>query len=238
MPNYRTSVLKDFSIVRKAFFQVYKDDGFYEVGEAMLNRKFKFKKQFPVQINPNEIKIDYGDAKKIKRDRNDIAAAINYEVPFNQYDNTDSEPAPVNISLKYDIYDEYNARTINGAIPKNEISLHSDKKTTSLDELRVYAGNVKYRIMFIWGEIHIFGFLNNLSITYDAFSCWGEPLKASAEIKIERQILGFNDKNIEIDPFDIRCHATLGTEKNEAKVYTKFEDRAMRAALLANGALR
>ncbi len=243
--NYRTSVLNDFSSVRKAFFQIYKDKGAESstasliTSKQQLNREFEFVEQFPVQINPNELKLDfYGDSKKRMAD-----VPIDTEdcqgIPLYNEKDLRFDTGGVDIDLKYNVYDEYKARTVDGAIPGNEISLHSDGKTiTSLEKLREYAGNRSgYYTMFIWGEIHIFGFMEKLNVTYESFSRWGEPLSATVQTTIARQPLGYNKEGIELDPLD--CEKVLGkTGIAKAKSYTVDEDTAMRVQLLATNALR
>lgn len=238
--SYRTSVLNDFSTVRKAFFQVYHDEGYkhpsFAFSKEMVNRNFKFVDQFPVQLNPNSLHLDYYG--KSKQQLKPIDSRFCAGVPLRTPDPSGGGNAgEVSIELKYNIYDEYNARTMNGAIPGSEISLHSDgQKVTSLEELRKYAGRFEYYTMFIWGDIHIFGFLEDLKVDYTAFSCWGEPLTATANITIQRQGLEYDKNGIEKDPLD--CINTLGSGIVEARFYRMEYDIAMRVGLLATNALR
>lgn len=52
-PNYRTYVLNDFSLVRKAVFYVRVDGGFKDI-------KYRIAESLPVQINPSSISQKVG----------------------------------------------------------------------------------------------------------------------------------------------------------------------------------
>lgn len=236
--DYRTSVLNDFSAVSKAFFQIYHDEGIPTMnpGDNMLNRQFKYKKEFPVQINPNTLRLDYyATSKQQRRDAEvPLPAAGCIAVPMVETDRR-FDAGHVDITLDYNIFDEYNARTMYGYVPGTGISLHSDGKgITSLEELRRYAGREGYYAMFIWGEIHVFGLFEKLNVTYNAFSRWGEPLRASAEVTIDRQPLGYDSDGIELDPLSLTCSSLLGRGKVEAEEVTLKE----KAKILATDALR
>lgn len=235
---YRTSVLNDFSAVSKAFFQIYHDEGIPTMspGDNMLNRQFKYITDFPVQINPNDIKLDYyATSKQQRRDAEaPLPPAGCISVPMVETDRS-FDAGSVSISLDYNIFDEYNARTMYGYVPGTEISLHSDGKgITSLEELRKYAGREKYYAMFIWGEIHIFGFFKDLDVTYSAFSRWGEPLRAAVQVNILRQPLGYDGDGIEFDPLSLKCAQILGRGKAQAEKNIIKE----KAEILATLALR
>lgn len=242
--DYRTSVLNDFSCVRKAFFQVYQASGHKtfpgKTSDRILNVGFDPIEIFPVQINPNSISLDYYDSNKLSKATDaSIYAGGPASIPL-RYDNRgDINPGSVDLTLRYDIYDEYNARTMNGSIPENEISLHSDSNNspiTSLQKLRQYAGNTgRYFVLFTWGEIHVFGLLSSLDITYESFSRWGNPLSATTRVTINRQPLAYDSDGIEQDPFD--C-PQLQTGTVQAGAYRKYHDTAMRVQLTASNALR
>lgn len=241
--DYRTSVLNDFSCVRKAFFQVYQASGHKtfpgKVNDRILEMGFDPIEIFPVQINPNSISLDYYAAKQQKTPDASIYAGGPASIPL-RYDNRgDINPGSVDLTLRYNIYDEYSARTMNGSIPENEISLHSDNNDspiTSLQKLRQYAGNTgHYFVLFTWGEIHIFGLLSSLDITYESFSRWGNPLSATTRVTIDRQPLAYDSDGIEQDPFD--C-PQLKTGTVAASAYRKYHDAAMRVQLTASNALR
>ena len=242
--DYRTSVLNDFSCVRKAFFQIYQVNG----GKTFkgtdysrtLNYTFEPIEIFPVQINPNSIRLDYYDSDKLSKATDaPISSDEHTSIPLKSDNRGDINPGSVELTLEYNIYDEYNARTMNGSIPENEISLHSDNNNspiTSLQKLREYTGNVgHYFVLFTWGEIHIFGLLNSLDVSYHSFSRWGNPLSATAMLRIDRQPLMYYANGIEKDPLD--C-PQLQTGAAKASAYRKYHDTAMRVQLTASNALR
>lgn len=215
---YCTSVLNDFGFVQKALFQVYRREGKspstgIKSNGRSANLKFEYKEQFPVQINPTDINFDYGKG-SLKNDKSRVE--VLQSLGGIDLISTDYNAGTVSIPLTYNIYDEYNARTANGAVTvADSISLHSSTHT-SLAKLRAYAGLPDYFVLFRWGEIHIFGFLESLSVTYSVYSCWGEPLVGTATATIARQPLEFDSDGIEKDPCSCtQLKITTGTAEAE-----------------------
>ena len=60
---------------------------------------------------------------------------------------------------------------------------------TSLPNLIQYAEEGKYYAYFCWGDIRKFGLLSGVSVEYTAFSPWGQPLKAEADVHITPEYL-------------------------------------------------
>ncbi len=236
---YRTSVLNDFSFVQKAYFYVYEKDGPYaSANEHQYPDGFAYKEFFPVQINPNTLSLNYGSNKlpgvNVSLAQQDEGASGGFPIisPRNRY-----STGSLQISLEYNIYDEYNARTMNGSIPQNNISLHTGNHT-SLEKLRNLAGTDRY-VLFKWGEIQYFGALQSVNITYNVFSPWGEPLAANATIDIAHQPLAFHDsgieKGIEIDP--LNCPQLKKMDITD-KLKIEKQEKATTAGLLASNAMR
>lgn len=239
---YCTSVLNDFGFVKKALFQVYRIGKIKKVtgtGQKYLDREFKYEEQFPVQINPNDINYDfsYGKDRLFTGKRNSRSEKT---VSMEGVDLVETRgsfsPGSASMSLTYNIYDEYNAITSNGAVSIGEdISLHSGNHT-SLSKLREYAGIPDYFVLFRWGEMHIFGFLENVDISYSVYSPWGQPLVGEAKIDIARQPLGFDSKGRELDPCDCpQIKNTKGTAEAKKFDYTY---KAMRSVYQGINAVR
>ncbi len=235
--SYCTSVLNDFSFVQKAYFYVYEKDGPYaSANEHQCSICFAYKEFFPVQINPKSLTLNYGSDKlpgvsaSIEQQDEGTSGGFPIISPRNRY-----STGSLQISLDYNIYDEYNARTMNGSIPGtgNSISLHAGNHT-SLEELRNLAGTNRY-VLFKWGEIQYFGALHSVDITYDAFSPWGEPLAASATIDIAHQPLAYNGSGIEIDPLE--CPQLKKMDITD-KLKIEKQEKATTAGLLASNAMR
>ena len=236
---YRTSVLMDFSCVKKAYFHVYQRNNPYTGTRHAADAPYSFDyiESFPVQINPNSLTLDYGNDKKMTREQ-PLASVGKDSVPvvepYRGY-----SPGSLRITLEYNIYDEYNARTMNGGIPQNSISLYTGNPT-SLDQVRLIAGNIQRKyVLFKWGPIHYFGALESVNITYNVFSPWGEPLAASAIVEIAHQPLAFGKDGVEIDPEDCKDHLkATPTQRFELHQHEVRENSSVAIGLSATNALR
>lgn len=239
--NYRTSVLNDFSIVSKAVFYIMKENsglfsGTYGrvTGESPL----------PVQINPAELSFSYGDEKKDTRYYRglNLTKEAGMEPPILKMPNS-SLGGELKIDLKYDIYDEYFVRTMDGLVTSSllgtdssEMSLMSES-ATSLKRLTDFAGLPGYYVLFVWGNISYFGLLNDVQVNYYAFSRWGDPLKANASVVIKKCPLKYDEKTgLEKPPMESGQIDTIS--KTFIKSYTKTSDILNKAALVATQALR
>lgn len=220
--SYRTYVLNDFSAVSKAVFYIFE--------ESVSTGYLESKAQLPVQINPSKISGTVGDSKIafVKDESGETHAALKSHTKS-------EEDNKFEIELIYDIYDEYNARTMNGISNVsliNDLSL-ADTKTTSLENLKRLAGDTRYRTLFLWGKIQIFGILSQVSFDYTAFSRWGDPLKAEAKVTIEKEHQGFKPDKLgfrkEVQPLESpRLHAL----KTTISAYQKSESGLVTAAAI------
>ena len=162
--SYRTGVLNDFSIVSKAAFYILRPDG---------GNGYTLEEKLPVQINPSEFRHNCMCKVYSLRD-----ATSNSDLKVEEL------PSSINIPLKFDIYDEYNARTLNGAgALMADVSL-MNKQLTSLPKLIENWGKTDTYTFFKWGQMEYFGIISNIDCTYTAFSRWGEPLKCDATVSI------------------------------------------------------
>ncbi len=216
--NYRTGVVSDFSIVSKAVFYIFRETNkFY----AASTEKLEFVAALPVQINPDELKEDF--TKKTSKFQ-DLAAGANRssEINISIQNNKDK----ISIELHYDIYDEYNIRTMDGLISTpdggdnffSDISLKNEK-LTSLPKLIAYSRDTSVRTLFKWGTMQYFGSFEDLNCRYKAFSRWGEPLKCDVTVMLE----------IGDDQLFAKDSSTLGY--TEIKAYEQASNIANRTAL-------
>lgn len=198
---YRTSVLYDFSIVSKAKFYVFEED------VAFTQYMFKrvdtgdFKDPLPVQINPYDFHVTYGSTgKSIGPIDNSILSTTSADepifggIPFIRPKKGSPEPGSISIKLVYDIYDEYNVRTMDGINPLTDFSLESETHTSLKRLGQIASSGGRYYVLFKWGDIEYFGLISNVEVDYRAFSRWGHALKAEADITIENQPLGYDKK--------------------------------------------
>ncbi len=221
--SYRTYVLNDFSAVSKAVFYIL-------LKSENIKGSYTIFEKLPVQINPTKISCTVGESRnKFVKDMQREAEASLKSHQEGDEDNM------YEISLVYDIYDEYNVRTLNGisnaSFIKGGMSLF-DEKTTSLEKLKMASGDSEKFVLFIWGDIQIFGHIEKVTADYTAFSRWGNPLKADATIHIKKVHLGF-DKfkkgtarlRKERQPLD-----TLEIPKTIIESYQKAENALVTAA--------
>lgn len=173
---YRTHVFNDFSIVLKAAFYGFRRKG----------NNFIVEEKLPVQINPYS--LDELTSSPVNANPNGIFAAMDAAGSTKEY-----PPAPkrrdknksLDIRLVYDIYDEYNVCTNNGMTGlASDISL-MDPDFTSLPKLIEYSHNNEMYTLFRWGKINFFGFITDVSCVYNAFSCWGDPLKCDVTVRMD-----------------------------------------------------
>lgn len=238
--SYRTSVLNDFSIVSKAIFYIMKENSGLMAGSY---GRVTSESPLPVQINPTELSFSYGSDKKSPEYYDGInwPDDVGSEIPKVQMPASSRGDGSLNISLKYDVYDEYFVRTMDGLLTSSllgtdssEMSLMS-KSATSLRTLSDYAGKPGYYVLFLWGNISYFGLLTEVNVNYYTFSRWGDPLKATASIEIKKQPLEYED-GVEVSPMESSKIDTLS--KTAIKAYTKAADTLNKAALVATQALR
>lgn len=242
--NYRTNVLYDFSLVSKAVFHIFIDGGsdksvdpFNPLDTRLafrLPRKINYLKTLPVQINPNNIRFRYGNM--IAQEKDNITQTSkslgNYEVVRKSCERSQDQ---LSIDLEYDVYDEYMMRTAEGVVFESSMSLLSSNDT-SLKELCEFSCMPNIYVLFEWGDIEYFGIFESMDATFNTFSQWGIPLKASASIDITKQILATSKGNKEVPPKS----STVISEVDKAvmKAYRTPENLMLRAQLIATQALR
>lgn len=227
--DYRTSVLYDFSIVKKAVFHIFKvtnekansmsslgsrgvDGLFNSSGGFQFSRKFVYMETLPVQINPSDIRMNYGaalpDYARVKSGL-DVALPDSSDgsiVPLVGKDIA-TAPATLEIDLDYDIYDDYEIATCGGVMhassAKQPLSLLSGD-CVSLRKLCEYSCQKGYYALFEWGDIRFFGIIDNVNTQYNAFSPKGTPLKAHANVNMSEQILSTKN-GLKVDPLESGC---------------------------------
>ena len=82
-------------------------------------------------------------------------------------------------------------RTCDGATGLFEDISLTSPGLTSLPKLIEYSNDPSIYVLFRWGSVNFFGVIDSVDCSYDAFSCWGQPLKCEAtvnmkEIKVEK----------------------------------------------------
>ena len=237
---YRTHVLYDFSIVSKAKFYVFAEDT--SIFGKRINYKRadgEFKDPLPVQINPDEFDVTYGSTVKsigpiensILNDRKDLPGGIPLIKPQEPADTEEVE-----INLKYDIYDEYNVRTMDGTVPTADFSLESETHTSLKRLGKIASSGGRYYVLFVWGDIEHFGLISSVNVKYTAFSRWGHPLKADVTVKIVEQPLGYDKYGAQEKP---TASGRLSLSSlAEIKLSKNLEKAKLASALAASQALR
>ncbi len=178
--NMRQYVWYDYSIVEKARIQIIESDKLIGSVVPGTDESLSLDVELPVQINPSEFNFShhYGVNSTINMLKEEGTLAKGYVLQsFGGIDRSSCE-----IPLIYDIYDEYNARTMNGTMTK-DFSLF-DPKATSLPTLIEKAKSGERYARFIWGDIKKFGLLTGIIVRYTAFSPWGQALKAEATLSL------------------------------------------------------
>lgn len=201
--NYRKYVWNDFSIVEKARIQIISSgtaENPVTIGSCVPGEQHELKlvEDLPVQINPTELKYEHHiDTRQVLHG---LQSSSNRTVNENRRlisFGGERDDGSFVIPLIFDIYDEYNARTMNGTMTK-DFSLAYDK-STSLPRLIYYSNLGYFYARFLWGDMAKFGLLSGVSAEYTAFSPWGQPLKATATVYITEQHVDGNDpKNLDI----------------------------------------
>lgn len=237
---YRTHVLYDFSIVSKAKFYVFEEDtSIFGKGINYKRADGEFKDPLPVQINPDEFDVTYGSTVKsigpiensILNDRKDLPGGIPLIKPQEPADTEEVE-----INLKYDIYDEYNVRTMDGVDPLSDFSLESETHTSLKRLGKIASSGGRYYVLFVWGNIEHFGLISSVNVKYTAFSRWGHPLKADVTVKIVEQPLGYDKYGAQEKP---TASGRLSLSSlAEIKLSKNLEKAKLASALAASQALR
>lgn len=180
--SYSAGVLNDFSVVEKATFTLI------QLGDINNPDSVDFSETIPVQINPSDLVFQYSSpASYVAAGLNDLGGTMSSET----YHEGESS---LSVTLYYDFYDEYNARSASGALGFLESFHLMNKKFSSLERLILFTQEQKNpHVLFRWGDINFYGVIESLSPAYRAFSQWGQPLKAEVSVTIQ----GDNSKSHE-----------------------------------------
>lgn len=171
-----TSTLNEFSTVEK----------------AVLAFPYCEYSPIKVQINPSDLTYEYQSYEDIK-----YLTLSSLDGKPKDLTSTETNPrnsGTLSFMLYYDFYDEYYARSANGSgfslnsltskITGAEGSFHLKNEKFSSLETIINQSKIHAPVLFKWGEIEEFGFMQTASPRYSAFSPWGEPLKATVNINI------------------------------------------------------
>ena len=204
--SYVTGVLNDYSIVEKATFTLVKPDSSFKKATC---------ETVPVQINPSDLVYQYSSPVRT------IFSGLSDTNGGTSSDTSYGSSASLSMTLYYDFYDEYQARTASGAMSFLSSFNLMEEKFSSLKKLTDHANeNPMPLVLFRWGDsINFFGVLENISPSYRAFSQWGHPLKAEASINI------YEDKN----------HENLRTVANDYATGSGTFSKLTNTALLGAG---
>lgn len=181
--SYSAGVLNDFSVVEKATFTLI------QIGDINNPDSVDFSETIPVQINPSDLVFQYSSpVSYVAAGLNDLGGTMSSET----YHEGESS---LSVTLYYDFYDEYNARSASGALGFLESFNLMEEKFSSLARLISFANEqTNPHVLFRWGsEISFYGVIESLSPAYRAFSQWGQPLKAEVSVTIQ----GDNSKSHE-----------------------------------------
>lgn len=180
--SYSAGVLNDFSVVEKATFTLI------QLGDINNPDSVDFSETIPVQINPSDLVFQYSSpASYVAAGLNDLGGTMSSET----YHEGESS---LSVTLYYDFYDEYNARTASGSLGFLESFHLMNEKFSSLETLISFTQKQKNpHVLFRWGDINFYGVIESLSPAYRAFSQWGQPLKAEVSVTIQ----GDNSKSHE-----------------------------------------
>ena len=224
--SYRTYVLNDASIVSKARFYILSN-------QVNSNNEFEIEKILPVQINPTSIRGAnlFPRPAQISGAGDPSDAALHRL--FSMYPNVNDDELKhnIDIELKYNIYDEYKAATMDGMLgAASSLSLENED-TTSLYYLK---NCVPHCTLFLWGDIQIFGVITSVDYTYESFSRWGNPLSATVTVTISEQPTGVDPTETKpLDSGRLSTAAQLGI-----KGFVAADKITNTAALLASSAMR
>lgn len=133
-----------------------------------------------MQINPSDLVYQYSSPVK------DKAAGLNEPNGDTTFDTSFSSASSLSMTLYYDFYDEYQARTAGGGLSFMGSFNLMEEKYSSLQKMINHVNTYeKPRVLFRWGSSVLFyGVLEKLNPSYRAFSQWGHPLKAEVSVNI------------------------------------------------------
>lgn len=188
---------------------------------------------FSVQINPDQIEITDRPGGEIGF-RSAGALENSMEAPdcvFRKRDGK-SDASTLLLTLKFDVFDEYKITSSDGLLPV-KCDLINDEDC-ALNRLRRLAGSTDKLVYFAWGPIEWVGFIQEVETDFTCFSRWGEPLKATARVRIVQPYFGTADDGYPLKVKDLRISLLRTTVKGFSTAATI----AQRVVLGASQALR
>ena len=223
----RTSVLYDFSIVKKARFYVFTGAA-AGLGGSQWTPTSEI---LYAQINPSSISANSGSRRKNARVALAPGAKRNSHIDWSNDSDT------LDLSLRYDVYDEYMVGTADGMLQGITTDMDlSSPRVTSLQKFLEYSKNDNVALLFKWGSFSYFGKVQNASFTYTAFSRFGFPLKADGSVVLARTggtLLGSGETQ-EAENSDL----TVAGFASGLEAADKAEDLVLRAEIGATLASR
>ena len=207
MGEYRQSTLYDFSLVTRAVIYVYQYDSLSVSSLSGISGLRELEK-LPVQINPGEYKrtqFNKGTEISSSEDKVDWLS-----IATGSKKNKDNS---LTFNLIFDISDEYMAISNNGLIAY-DVDINS---ATIIDSLYKYS-NPGYLCLFKWGPLNYLSRISSIECTYEKFSPYGEPLRASVNITFQKLELSNTVKYTDNDPSGVIGKTNwLTVEANQKK---------------------
>lgn len=178
----RTSVVYDFSIVRKAAFYVVERIPVGMSNTFTYRPSDKLPNVLYVQINPSELKLNSGCRNLLEK----VAMSGDAQAMFMR--DFGNEESTLEIDLTYDMYDEHMIGTLDGMIAAaaENASLLS-KTNLSLQRLVELSRSNNELVLFKWGPNEFFGTVESADFNYKAFSRFGYPLKATGKVTLKSE---------------------------------------------------
>lgn len=217
MKDYRTFVPYDFSIVKKAKFFIYNKT------TTALEYTRASDAPLVVQFNPDQISGFSGEPDLIPS-RPDVP---NSDVQPKTSKGDFTVNHTLSMNLHFDLYDEYNLRTADGATGAYSEFHILNSAVSILPKLLELCGDTTRAVFFKWGTFEYGGVITSVNPTYKAFSRWGSPLKADVDVTITREIKQSTDGSVAL----LAVFAA-------PEVDDKATDVLLTAALVASQALR
>lgn len=221
----RTSVLYDFSAVKKAAFYVYKEikgtkltkyflDTGYGGGTGILY----------AQINPYELKLDVGKKKRRQKTSFKVKGSVDDEIDADLH-------RTLSMELIYDVYDEHMVGTLDGMLTGVQNIDLTQENLTSLPDLVRLARQIDKCVLFKWGSTEFFGKVDSVDFTYKAFSRFGYPLKAVGNVTLKSvgdkldgagNVKNFLDDTTDTTSASVKAQARGGDMLDTAALYAEI----------------
>ena len=187
--HYRQSTLYDFSVVTRAVIYVYSYNNL-TASELSSSRELKMVEKLTVQINP-------GSYKRMKFNKGIDVSSSDSKVDWSSIaaGSKSSRENSLDVDLVFDISDEYMAVSNNGLIAY-DVDIDS---ATIINALYKYS-NPGYLCLFKWGPLNYLSRISSVNCTYEKFSPYGEPLRATVSISFKKLELSQSIEYSDDDP--------------------------------------